>query len=48
VLWINAIDENILPSSMNFAYGELTAEGRAQVMPTPPPLRPEFFIRLWA
>lgn len=47
VLWINAIDENILPSSMNFAYGELTAEGHAQVMPVPPPLRAEFFIRLW-
>jgi hypothetical protein len=48
VLWINAIDENILPRRMNLAYGELTAESHAQVMPTPPPLRSQFFIRLWA
>jgi hypothetical protein len=49
VLWINAIDENIRPfRKMNLAYGELTAESHAQVMPTPPPLRPAFFVRIWA
>jgi hypothetical protein len=46
VLWINAIDENIAPKRMNLAYGELTAEGHAQVVP--PPLRASFFVRLWA
>ena len=46
VLWINAIDENIFPSTMNLAYGELTAESHSQVMP--PPLRADFFVRLWA
>jgi len=48
VLWINAIDENIPPfRKLNLAYGELTAEGHAQNMPTPPPLRPAFFVSLW-
>jgi hypothetical protein len=44
VLYINAIDENILPRSTNLAYGELIAEGHAQLFGT---TRPAFFIRLW-
>ncbi|MBP7002300.1 hypothetical protein [Amaricoccus sp.] len=45
VLWINAIDENLLPFRRNdLAYGELTAESRAQLFG---PARPRFFVRLW-
>jgi hypothetical protein len=48
VLWINAIDENILPSRMNLAYGELVAESHAQGLP---PIagtsRTDFFVRVW-
>ena len=43
VLWINAIDENILPPSQNLAYGELTAEGHSQRFG----FTPDFFVRLW-
>lgn len=47
VLWINAIDENVPPlRKLNLAYGELTAESRSQAMA--PPLRNDFFVRLWA
>ena len=44
VLWINAIDQNVLPPRRNLAYGELTAESHAQNFGT---TRPRFFIRLW-
>ena len=44
VLWINAIDENVLPPRQNLAYGELTAEGHAQNFGT---TRSAFFIRQW-
>ena len=48
VLWINAIDENILPGRMNFAYGELAAESHAQGLPPNPGARHKgFFITLW-
>jgi len=47
VLWINAIDENVPPlRKLNLAYGELTAESRSQAMT--PPLRNDFFVRIWA
>jgi len=47
VLWINAIDENMPPlRKLNLAYGELTAESHSQAMT--PPLRNDFFVRLWA
>jgi hypothetical protein len=46
VLWINAIDENIPPlRKLNLSYGELTAESHSQAMT--PPLRNDFFARLW-
>jgi hypothetical protein len=48
VLWINAIDENILPRRANLAYGELAAESHAQGLP-PIAGAPHnyFFITLW-
>ncbi|MBL6615488.1 MAG: hypothetical protein ISP49_05190 [Reyranella sp.] len=45
VLWINAIDENIFPSSENLAYGELTAEGHSRNMPGTAVA--DFSLRLW-
>lgn len=45
VLWINAVDENILPKRMNLAYGELTAEGHSNNLPGTP--TPDFSVRLW-
>jgi hypothetical protein len=50
VLWINAVDENLFPGSLNLAYGELMAEGHAQNLPQPtPPTAPQldFFVRQW-
>lgn len=48
VLWINAVDENILPVRRNLAYGELTAESHAQALPVAPgAARVDFFVRLW-
>jgi len=48
VLWINAIDENVLPGRMNFAYGELAADSHAQGLPAiPGALHNDFFITLW-
>lgn len=51
VLWINAVDENVRPfRRLNIAYGELTAESHAQVLPPPPPPavgRAAFFVRSW-
>jgi hypothetical protein len=44
VLWINAIDENILPPRQDLSYGELTAESHAQNFGT---TQLAFFIRLW-
>jgi hypothetical protein len=44
VLWINAMDQNVLPPRRNLAYGELTAEGHAQNFGV---TRPRFFSRLW-
>lgn len=44
VLWINAIDQNVLPPRRNLAYGELAAEGHAQNFGA---TRPRFFLRLW-
>jgi hypothetical protein len=44
VLWINAIDQNILPPRQNLAYGELAAEGHAQNFGA---TRPRFFLRWW-
>jgi hypothetical protein len=44
VLWINAIDQNILPPRRNLAYGELTAEGHAQLFGA---TRNRFFHNLW-
>lgn len=44
VLWINAIDQNVLPPRQNLAYGELTAESHAQNFGT---TRPRFFSRMW-
>jgi hypothetical protein len=44
VLWINAIDQNVLPPRRNLAYGELTAEGHAQNFGT---TRSRFFSPLW-
>lgn len=47
VLWINAVDENIPPfARRNLAYGELSAESRAQAMPVPP-VQSDFFILMW-
>jgi hypothetical protein len=45
VLWINAVDENILPRRLNLAYGELTAEGHSRNMPGV--ARADYSIRLW-
>jgi hypothetical protein len=48
VLWINAVDENILPRRMNLAYGELAAESHAQGLPAIPGApHHDFFITLW-
>jgi len=48
VLWINAVDENILPSRMNLAYGELVAESHAQGLPAlAGTTRTDFFVRVW-
>lgn len=44
VLWINAIDQNVLPPRRNLAYGELTAESHAQLFGT---TRPRFYHNLW-
>jgi hypothetical protein len=44
VLWINAIDQSILPPRRNLAYGELTAESHAQNFGT---TRSRFFSNLW-
>lgn len=44
VLWINAIDENIVPPRQNLSYGELTAEGHAQNFGSTPP---DFFVNWW-
>jgi hypothetical protein len=48
VLWINAVDENLLPRRINLAYGELAAQSYAQSWP-PIPGAPhnDFFISLW-
>jgi hypothetical protein len=45
VLWINAVDENIVPARANLAYGELTAEGHSRNMPGTPIA--DFALRLW-
>jgi hypothetical protein len=45
VLWINAVDENIVPMRANLAYGELTAEGHSRNMPGTPSA--DFSLRLW-
>jgi hypothetical protein len=47
VLWINALDQNVLPRRSNLAYGELLAESRSQAM-TPPPSRARHFFRFWS
>jgi hypothetical protein len=45
VLWINAIDENVVPfRRMDLAYGELCAESHARVFGTG---RVRFFVNLW-
>ena len=44
VLWINAIDQNVLPPRRNLAYGELTAESHAQLFGT---TRSRFYHNLW-
>ena len=45
VLWINAVDENVVPfRRMDLAYGELTAESHAQLFGA---TRVSFFVRLW-
>ena len=45
VLWINAVDENIVPGRANLAYGELCAEGHSRNMPGTP--INDFSLRLW-
>jgi hypothetical protein len=45
VLWINAIDENVLPTRINLAYGELTAEGHSRNMPGTPTA--DYSLRIW-
>jgi hypothetical protein len=48
VLWINAIDENLVPRRINLAYGELAAQSYAQSWPlTPAAPHNDFFISLW-
>jgi len=48
MLWINAIDENILPRRANLAYGELAAESHAQGLPAIAGAPHNyFFITLW-
>lgn len=45
VLWINAVDENLVPFRRNdLAYGELTAESHARLFG---PARVSFFVNLW-
>lgn len=45
VLWINAIDENLVPfRRVDLAYGELTAESHARLFGT---TRVRFFVNLW-
>lgn len=49
VLWINAVDENLVPfARQNLAYGELLAEGHSATMPagTPGP-RIDFSLAQW-
>ena len=43
VLWIDAIDENIVPPRQNLAYGEMVAEGHAQNFGP----EGDYFVRLW-
>lgn len=45
VLWINAIDENVMPRRMNLAYGELAAEGHANNLPGT--RRLDYSINIW-
>jgi hypothetical protein len=45
LLWINAIDENVFPSRMNLAYGELMAQSHANGLASPP--EADFWIRVW-
>jgi hypothetical protein len=47
VLWINAVDESVLPVRFNLAYGEMTAEGHARNMPGPSVLPPGYSVRHW-
>jgi hypothetical protein len=45
VLWINAVDENVLPfRRRDLAYGELAAESHARLFGT---ARVRFFVSLW-
>ena len=46
VLWINAVDENIVPARANLAYGELTAEGHSRRNMPGTPIA-DFSLRLW-